>query len=240
MTHFFSVACCVLAFFVTNPAQSDLARQTFSLGTEAARDGKFEQAIESYQKALIQIDPNANDTFLASAHSNIAICHYRLGRHDAAIPHLKTAILVSGGQYPNAFYALGMVYSDIGRRDEAVVAFRRVLKLRGDDAEAWFDLASVLVLQHDYSGAEKAFQRSIRYGTIASHAAHNDLGVLLAYRGDWRAAESEFRTALIESNGEMVEAKNNLQISRSYLRQPDRTLVGSIAFRRRTDRRSQI
>lgn len=108
-----------------------------------------------------------------------------------------------------------MTQLERGRLREALAAFRRATALRPDDGEAWFDLGSTAVLFGERGEAEKAFRNAARLKSVAAPEARNNLGVLLAYKGDLAAAESEFNAALAEAGGNMPEAQNNLRLCRS-------------------------
>lgn len=218
MTQILAGICCFFAMFVANPAQTDLANRSFTLGNEAARNGRYEEAIEKYREAIINVGPyGQNDIFLARNYSNIGVCQYRLDRFEEAVSSLNTAVRLSNGRYAHAHYALGMTYISMGRTAEAEKSLLKSLRLETQDGEAWFDLAVVMLLKKDVQAVEKAFERSIRFGTRASAQAHNDLGVLLAGRGRWSDAVKHFSAAVESSRGTLSEAVRNLEISKRSL-----------------------
>lgn len=231
----------ILAFAMAARTQTHMAEQLFDEGTQAAKNIQFEKAIESYQKAiLLTNNDESNDAFLAKLHSNIGICLYRLQRTEAAIDELKKAVRFSKGQYQPAFYALGMAYSEVGNWNDAVSAFRRSIALKEEDGEAWFDLASALLHRKDLRAAEFALKKSIKYKTVASHDAHNNLGVLLAWRGDLSAAEGEFGLAFEQSDGASAEAKHNLRLCRFYRQNSQLVLIGGMKLVTRSNLGRQI
>ena len=167
----------LLAFFASDPAQTPMSNKFFNEGTQAARNAQYEKAIESYQKALFYTkNDEANDYFLAKIHSNIGVCLYQLKRHDAAVPEFTKAISMSNRKYQRAFYALGMTQTERRNWSEAISAFQGAVKLREDDGEAWFDLASVLLIENDLRAAETALRKSIKHKSVASPYARNNPG----------------------------------------------------------------
>lgn len=240
MTHIFALVCCVFAFFVVNPAQSDPASRSFSLGNEAAREGHFDEAIEKYREAIINVGPyGRNDIFLAKTYSNIGVCQYRLDRFDDAVSSLKTAIKLSNGSYAHAYYTLGMTYLGMGRNVDAERNLQQSVRLEQRDGEAWFDLAVVSLLKKDVEAAEKAFRRSIKHGTTAMAEANNDLGVLLAEKGKWDEAERHFANAVATSHGSLTEAVNNLRLCKQT-RTVRGMLIASLTSDMRVQKRKQI
>jgi hypothetical protein len=55
-------------------------------------------------------------------------------------------------------------------------------------------------------------------------------------KANFPAAENEFNAALIESNGESVEAQNNLQFCKLYKRNTNRHLLAELEFSRNKKR----
>lgn len=239
--HVLSIIFNLFALFVTDPAHTPMTNQFFNEGTRAARNAQYEKAIESYQKALFYIkNDETKDDFLAKIHSNIGVCLYQLKRHEAAVSEFAKAINMSNRKYHKAFYALGMTQAELGNWNEAVSAFRSAVELKQSDGEAWFDLASVLLIEKDFAGAEGALRNAIKHKTVASPFGHNNLGVLLAFKGDFSGAEEEFRTALRESGGELTEAGNNLEFCRLHRQGLNQKLVGRFEFSPQSKLRRQI
>ena len=95
-------------------------------------------------------------------------------------------------------------------------AFLEAVKRDNRNGEAWFDLAFAYIAGGDLTAAESAFRNSIVHKSIDSILGHNNVGVLLAIRGEYAAAEREFETALKASGGSLIEAKNNLEYCRAH------------------------
>lgn len=223
----------VLAVSVS--AQTPLAQQAFDEGTQKAQTGNYESAIKDYQTAvLLSQSGKKNDDFLARVHFNLGVCLFHLQRNDEAVKELTEAINLRRGKYQKAFYALGMAHGAMKNWQPAETAFRQAVALKNNDGEAWFDLALVLLEAKDFNAAEIAFQNAVKYESIGSADAHNNLGVIYALRNDFSAAEKEFKTALIESNGKSIEAHNNLQFCKLYKQNFNRNLSGKLEFRRKS------
>ena len=207
----------VLVIFVLSlAAQTPNVKRAFDEGTQNARNGQFEKAIENYQKALLLAEierPGGN--FLARAHFNLGVCFYRLKQSEKAAAEFGEAVKLSG-TYQKAFYALGMAQKDLGNLKKAENAFRDALKIEKTDGETWFDLALVYLQKQDFDSAALAFENAIRFKSGASADAHNNLGVIFALRRDFDSAEKEFETALTISNGKLSVARSNLQFCEFY------------------------
>lgn len=202
----------VLIFAVSISAQSPAVKRPFDEGTRLAKGGEFEKALVSYRSALVASKNDAIDLkFLARLHYNLGVCEYRLGRADTAIGELETAIELRGGEYLEAFYALGMAETALENWPKARRAFLEALKMNNKNGEAWFDLAFAYLGEKDYLHAETAFRNAIRQRSIDTPLSHNNVGVILAMRGDIEAAKTEFKTAVRTSSGRLKMAQDNLR-----------------------------
>jgi Flp pilus assembly protein TadD len=152
--------------------------------------------------------------YRARVHYNIGVCYFRLNRFDPAIDNFKAAILLKA-DYTRAHYALGMAEMRKRNSIAAVSSFKRVLKLDPENGEAWFDLGFASLGTADLETAEKAFAKSIEFASVDANLSHNNIGVILAIKGDLAGAEDEFEAAIALSNGRLTEAKRNLEFCRS-------------------------
>lgn len=231
----------VFAFVVAASAQNSIVVQFFEQGTQAAENAQYEKAMKIYQKALLHTENYETDNLLsARIHHNIGVCLYQLNRHDEAVAEFTKSINLSRGNYQKSYYALGMAQVELKNEDEALKAFRQAVKLRKSDGEAWFDLASVLIAGKDFDAAEKALQKAVKHKSVASAQAHNNLGVILALKGDFAGAENEFNTALSEPGGELTEASSNLRICREYKQTLNQKLTADFKFSDLTNTRRHL
>jgi tetratricopeptide (TPR) repeat protein len=206
----------VLAFGVSVSAQPQSVKSLFNEGTKFASAGEFEKALSRYREALNRSESVRLDSdHLARLHYNLGVCEFHLNHPERAIKELKLAIKLKGGNYPRAFYALGMAESVRANWQGARLAFLESLRLNKSNGEAWFDLAFAYLGEGDFAGAEAAFRNSIIYKSIDSAWSHNNVGVLLVLRGDLAEAQNEFERALEASGGKLIEARNNLEYCRA-------------------------
>jgi tetratricopeptide (TPR) repeat protein len=202
----------LLVFTVSAFGQSPLVSRAFGEGTAYAKVSDFEKALKSYRKTLfVAGNEDISDEFLAKIHFNIGVCLYQMDQPAPAVVDLKKAVALRKGIYPKAQYALGMAETANKNWPEARQAFVAALRINKNDGEAWFDLASVYIAETDFENAERAFKNSVAYKTVDSPLSHNNIGVILALKSDFSAAEKEFEIALAESGGTLIEARNNLE-----------------------------
>ena len=109
-----------------------------------------------------------------------------------------------------------MAQKDLGNLKKAENAFLDALKIEKTDGEAWFDLALLYLQKQDLDAAAAAFENAIKFKSVASADARNNLGVIFALRHEFDSAEKEFEVALTLSNGKLSLARSNLQFCRFY------------------------
>ena len=90
---------------------------------------KYPQAIAYYRRALAldPANPDARTDYATALHG---------GGDDLAAIHELEAVLAKRPNFPEALFNAGVVANAIGRRSEAIDAFKRFLKVRPNDARA--------------------------------------------------------------------------------------------------------
>lgn len=99
----------------------------FHLGTALAEQGRWEDAVTAYRKAISLPRLTTPDL----AHQNLGLALYHLGRHREAEEALRFALHLDP-QLQAAYYSLGLVLAAERRRDEARAAFHRARDLGAD------------------------------------------------------------------------------------------------------------
>lgn len=196
-------------------AQSPMVSRLFADGTRSANQERFAEALASYKTALSLAETEYLDAgYRAQLRFNIGVCYFRLERFDPAVGEFKAAILLKK-DYARAHYALGM--AEARRRDwkKSSDALGRVVSLEPKNGEAWFDLAFSSVALGDLENAARAFAKSIELGSVDAALSHNNIGVILAVKGDLATAEISFENAIAMSDGKLFEAKRNLELVRA-------------------------
>ncbi len=107
-----------------------------------------------------------------------------------------------------SFVALARREHSAGRLSEAAAAYRKILALRPDIAEAYYDLGNVLVNQGDLEEAAAQHRRAVALKPDFAEA-HNSLGFVLQCQGKFDEAAAQYERALALRPG-LFEAHNNL------------------------------
>jgi tetratricopeptide (TPR) repeat protein len=219
-----SVLLAASALVTNGPAvpQADPVGITFgNLGTALARQGRFEEALYFYRKA-IGIIPGLDDAHYAAG--KIA---REMGRVDEAVEHLRRALELRPDhvvgynefglalraqkklsaavrqyekaielhpQYYDARNNLGNALARLGKRGEAIESYRRAIEIDPDLVEAHFNLAVTLarMRRFDEAGVEIEIVISI---DPENAEAHCQLGRVLAESGDTHGAAEHLEIA---------------------------------------------
>ncbi len=208
------------------------AAQFFKRGTQSAQRGDYGAALEFYHRAL-EITENSGQIsaqFRAKLHYNLGVCLFQTREKAKSVAEFSRAVEFNKN-YAAAFYALGLAQSELENYAAAKAAFLRVLEITDErNGEAWFDLAFVYLSEKDFDRAAASFERAVRFGSRDAPIAHNNLGVILALKHDFTAAEKEFKTAWKTSRERLILAKNNLDFIRQYQQNKNQALLAGVVF----------
>jgi len=172
-----------------------------NLGLLLSNQGRIEEAMEHYQKA-IQINPNYSDAL-----NSLGIALAAKGWFDEAIENFRKTIQID----PNDFKALnnlGIALANKGRFDEAMENYYKAIQINPNYAEAQNNLGTALAAKGRFDEAMEQFRKAIQINPNYAKA-QNNLGVALANMGRPVEAMEQFRKA-IQINPNYTEAINNL------------------------------
>jgi predicted O-linked N-acetylglucosamine transferase (SPINDLY family) len=205
-----------------NELELESLTEHYNRGLALKKQGKFEQAIACYQKA-IQIQSN-----YAPAYNSLGIVYREKGQLKRAIQCYQKAIECQPDYFP-AYNNLGNALRDEGKLDEAIASYQQALKFNADYINALFNLGNALQQQRNFPEAIKCLQQVIQrqpnyvdaYSSLAhaykaqenlvaaincyqkaielqpdSASAHCHLGIALQAQGNLPAAAQSYQRAL--------------------------------------------
>jgi len=126
-----------------------------NLGILAAREGRTDEAVEDFQRAL-QIDPNN-----VIALGNLGSAYRQEKRWDDAKNALERALKLSPDD-AEVNYSLGMVFAQANDSEHAYEYLQKALASRPDYPEALNNLGILYIRTARQAEAEKSFRESIR------------------------------------------------------------------------------
>jgi len=126
-----------------------------NLGNALKRQGKIEEAIEHFNRAL-QINPG-----YAKAHNNLGTALAKQGKTDEAIKQFGFALYIDPN-YAAAHSNIGVALASRDEFEKAIVHFKTALRLKPDYAKVHSNLGAALVHQGKLHEALAHFQTALR------------------------------------------------------------------------------
>jgi tetratricopeptide (TPR) repeat protein len=172
-----------------------------NLGVTLARQGKDQEAVVHYRKAL------ETNPFYADAHDNLGALLARQGKDQEAIVHFMETLRIKPDRV-EAHNNLGVILARQGKVQEAIAHFAKAVSLNPDYAEAHFNLGSLLVQQGRNKEAVLYFEEACRIKP-KKDKIHNSLAAALAAIGRTEEAITHYNQAL-QINPGNTDAHYNL------------------------------
>jgi tetratricopeptide (TPR) repeat protein len=159
-----------------------------NLGHALANQGRMDEAMAHYQKAL-EIQPN-----YVEAHNNLGYAFACLDRFDEAMAQYQEAVEIQP-DCVEARYNLGNALARLDRFDEAITQYRKALDVRPDYAEAHNNLGYALANRGRMDEAMAQYQKALEIQPDYADA-HYNLGDVSAARSLFDEAIRHYRKAL--------------------------------------------
>lgn len=174
---------------------------SFTLGRVLDENGRSDEAVKSYTKAL-EIDPTYMDP-----HFNLGVIFQREGRIAEAVEQFETVIGLKP-DYAYGYFFLGMALEKHSRPDAARDVYRKALELNPHWGQVDDKIGALLIRRGKILEALTYYQDALETNPQDA-AAHNSIGAILAQSGKVGDAIAHFQRA-IEINPRYVLAHRNL------------------------------
>jgi Flp pilus assembly protein TadD len=138
--------------------QPDHAEAWKNLGNALLQEGRVEEAIADYKKA-VEIKPA-----FAEAYNNLGIVFLQKGQTNEAVIHFQKAVQINPG-FPEAQRVLGNLLLETGRGAEAIAHYQTALELQPQNSGVQNNLAWILATY-----PEAAFRNGLRAVALAEQA----------------------------------------------------------------------
>ena len=184
------------------PAPADAARKVPPLDSrlnDAFRLIKARRYDEARQAAQAYLD-SGGGAHPGQAQFLLALSYHRQRLYEAARERFARAVALEPA-YPTTWFFYGFTLLNLGRLDEARLAFETYLAKGPEDPEAVFGLGLVAMEQDRVDEAERAFSRAIALaqareaGPVFSPGLREDLSRYLARRADIHARRGDLAAA---------------------------------------------
>jgi len=185
------------------------AKRLFEEGNRLFEGGKYQGAVESYDKALA-IDPKD-----AAAWYNRGNALGDEGKYQKAVESYDKALAID----PNdaaAWYNLGNALDELGKYQEAVENYDKALAIDPKDALTWYNKAVASYECEDYSRAQQCAEEALKFGEDAG--CWNLIGLARFQMGEERDALDAFLRA-VELQPQVADFHFDAGVARYYLGQ---------------------
>ncbi len=174
----------------------------FNQGNACKDQGRLEQAIASYQKA-VALAPG-----FAAAHVNLGGALAQQGRHGEAFVSLRKA-LVLDPELPGAWFNLGMCAYQLGDLASAKAALGKYLRAQPEDRDALMMLGGIHFLSNELDEAAGCVARVLAREPDTA-AAHSLMADVLRNQARHREALRHYELALRHDPNPVVAFQNLL------------------------------
>ena len=195
----------------------ETADYQFHLGRIRESQGRYEEAIEAYERAL-QLDSTHRPTLF-----RLAFLYDLRGEENLAIDYYKQCI-----QQPpiheGALINLGVLYEDVGRYDDAIDCFKKVLKSRPNHPRARLflrDAEASKTMYYDEEGERRRdkrnqvleipvtdFELSVRSRNCLKKMNIRNLGDLIRHSEQELLSYKNFGETSLQEIKDMLASKN--------------------------------
>jgi tetratricopeptide (TPR) repeat protein len=201
--------------------RSDFGAAHKNLGLALQRHGELDAAIKCYEEAIrlrpedSQAYSNLGSIYLqiglpdkaqvacekarfiqpknADAHFNLGLALAAKGRHADAVTAFREELVLR--KRAETYLQLAHSLELLGKLGETEEAYRRLLELRPDDAQAHYNLGVILEARHEYAQAVDAYRQAIKHAPKLE-VAHCNLGIALESQRIYGEATDAFRHAI--------------------------------------------
>lgn len=127
----------------------------FTLGVDAQSDGKMEQAIQFYERAL------QHSSRLAEVYLNCGAARAALGDLEGAIKDFTSCVALDP-KASDAYYNRGNQYARLGQQLMAIGDYTRAIEVNGKNAQAYFARGASLAIIGNREGALRDYNSAIK------------------------------------------------------------------------------
>ncbi len=175
-----------LAAEETFTSNSIEAAHFYSVGQDRLENGKSEEAIENYTKA-VQLDPN-----LGRAYAGLAVASVNLKKQEDAANYYKKALsLLDRMSEREKYRTLGTYYGAfLHNYPQAIEAYEKMVFLYPDDSAAYNNLSISYVFMLDFKKAIEAIRHAIQISP-QNLMWHLNYSLYSMYGGDFPTATAE-------------------------------------------------
>ena len=174
------------------------------MGIVLKEQGKSEEAIESFNKAL-SLKPD-----YADAYNNLGVALNDQGKSEEAIEVYKKALFIKPG-YTEAYNNMGNALKEQGKLEEAIEVYKKVLSIRPGYTEVYNNMGNAFKEQGKLEEAIEVYKKALSIRPDYPLACNN-MGAALKEQGNLEEAIESYNKAL-SLKPDYAEAYNNMGVA---------------------------
>jgi uncharacterized protein len=194
-----------ISFFVV--AQDPLpgnSTEIIATGIKFAKEGKFEQAIQTYAQV------NRNDSNYATSLIESAIAHRQLKEYQKSIDKCHEALKYSSEEQDRIYNIMGASYNDMGNYQQSILIYKEAIHKFPKNYLLFFNLGLTHIYEDEINNAVTCFRSSVDLNPF--HASgHYFLGLSAAGQGRYVPAFLSLSMFLILEN-DSERSTNAIQV----------------------------
>ncbi len=177
----------LLAFCITFSAQAQKPEQIYKKAVAEYNKGEFEEAVESFDKLLKQVQDYVSYYYRGMSH--LAIGNYNEAQNDFSM-----AIALKQ-DYADAYNGRALTFGYLNNVEAAMLDFKKAIELDPNFAEAYANRATAYISQNLFELAEKDLRKALALRKDHIPAQLN-LARLTYSMGSFKAAIKEFNKCI--------------------------------------------
>ncbi len=178
----------------------NVGRSLVNLGKVLGWAGKFQEAYDSFQRALETLGPHP------AVYYGLASALYSLGKPEEAAQYYQATLILAPDRH-GVHAELARIFAEQGKTNAAIEHCQAELKLDPDNYHVHVAVAELLETQGDQATALQHLQTALQINP-QQHRAHTALGLILKQQGDDRQAIQHFSEALRLEPGDRTAEEN--------------------------------
>lgn len=189
---------------------------TLTIAVNYHQAGRLPEAERLYRQ-ILSFDPNNAD-----ARHLLGVIAYQVGKHEAAIEDIQTAIRLKGHD-AEMYSNLGAAYQALNRLSDAESCYQNALREQPNHVSARYNMGNVFLKQHRLNEAIESYRQVLRLQP-SNIGALNNLGQALKEQGDLLAAADYFEQ-ILRLQPANAEVHINLGTVRDAQKRPDEAIA---------------
>ena len=169
-------------------SRKEFAIVPFKMGDSFLNLGQFEEAIKSYNKAIV-----SNPKF-AYAYNNRGIAFYNLNQSELAFDDFNKALNLNS-TFKRAYKNRASIYDDLGKYDLALEDYHNAIKIDSKYVDAYHNLGVTYLFMKEYDSALMNFNKALGLDS-EKYTCYNGIGLIHFERRQYDSALINFNKVI--------------------------------------------